>query len=121
MIRGTFPLIPSFGVSLLASKGHAQQVSATESRCEENGVTNFSAALFGLPHTARGATITYGPALYRGEVEGNDGRIADLISNGSFGRMRGFICGLEGSEIDAVVEYLKIAERPRRQPKSGSQ
>lgn len=71
----------------------------------------------GVCHTA--PTITsgvYGPVLYKDLVDGNEDTIRQFIQNGSM-RMPGFKFGLEPSEIDAVIEYLKTVPKPR---KSGS-
>jgi mono/diheme cytochrome c family protein len=56
----------------------------------------------------------YGPVLYKELVDGNEDTIRDFISNGSKGKMPGFKYGLEPSEINAVVEYLKTVPRPAR-------
>ena len=56
----------------------------------------------------------YGPVLYKELVNGNEDSIQQLIRNGSPGKMPGFKYGLEDSEINAVVEYLKTVSRPAR-------
>jgi len=56
----------------------------------------------------------YGPALYKELVEGNEDTIRDFIGNGSKGKMPGFKYGLEPSEINAIVEYLKTVPRPAK-------
>jgi mono/diheme cytochrome c family protein len=56
----------------------------------------------------------YGPALYKELVDGNEDSIRDFISNGSKGKMPGFRYGLEPSEINAIVEYLKTVSRPAK-------
>jgi mono/diheme cytochrome c family protein len=56
----------------------------------------------------------YGPVLYKELVDGNEDMIRDFIVNGSKGKMPGFKYGLEPTEINAVVEYLKILPRPAR-------
>ena len=70
-------------------------------------------------------TITskmYGPVLYKGLVEGNEDQVRETITNGSTGLMPGFRYGLESSEIDAIIEYLKTVEKPAPEPKrSGGQ
>lgn len=70
-------------------------------------------------------TITskmYGPVLYKGLVEGNEDQVRETITNGSTGLMPGFRYGLESSEIDAIVEYLKTVDKPAPEPKrSGGQ
>jgi mono/diheme cytochrome c family protein len=56
----------------------------------------------------------YGPVLYKELVDGNEDTIRNFISNGSKDKMPGFKYGLEPSEINAIVEYLKIVPRPAR-------
>jgi len=56
----------------------------------------------------------YGPVLYKELVDGNEDSIRDFISNGSKGKMPGFKYGLEASEINAIVEYLKTVSRPAK-------
>jgi mono/diheme cytochrome c family protein len=58
----------------------------------------------------------YGMALYKDLVDGSEDMIADYIRNGSR-RMPGFKYGLEPSEIDAIVSYLKTVPKPvKRNP-----
>ena len=52
--------------------------------------------------------------LYKELVDGNEDSIRDFISNGSKGKMPGFKYGLEPSEINAIVEYLKTVSRPAK-------
>ena len=59
------------------------------------------------------STKTYGPALYKELVNGNEDRITEFIRSGSPGKMPGFRYGLEPKEIEAIVEYLKTVDRPR--------
>jgi mono/diheme cytochrome c family protein len=56
----------------------------------------------------------YGPVLYKELVIGNEDSIRQFIRNGSPGKMPGFKYGLEDSEINAIVEYLKTVPRPAR-------
>ena len=56
----------------------------------------------------------YGPVLYKELVDGNDDAIQAFIANGSKGKMPGFKYGLEASEINAIVEYLKTVPRPAK-------
>jgi mono/diheme cytochrome c family protein len=53
----------------------------------------------------------YGITLYKDLVDGNEDMIRDYIRNGSQ-KMPGFKYGLEPSEIDAIVEYLKTVPKP---------
>ena len=65
---------------------------------------------------------TYGPALYKDLIEGNEDTIREFINNGSSGRMPGFKHTLESAQIDAIIEYLKTVERlaPPRTPGGGN-
>jgi mono/diheme cytochrome c family protein len=56
----------------------------------------------------------YGPALYKDLVIGSEDAIKEMIRSGT-SKMPGFKLGLQPSEIDAIVEYLKTAPKP---PKS---
>jgi mono/diheme cytochrome c family protein len=53
----------------------------------------------------------YGPGLFKGLVEGNEDAIRKYIRDGS-PKMPGFKYGLQASEIDAIVEYLKTVQKP---------
>jgi len=57
----------------------------------------------------------YGPVLSEDLVDGNEDAIREFIRNGSRGKMPGFKYGLESSEIDAIVEYLKTVPKPATQ------
>ena len=56
----------------------------------------------------------YGPVLSKELVDGNEETIREFITNGSKGKMPGFKYGLEPSEINAIVEYLKTVPRPAK-------
>lgn len=60
---------------------------------------------------ARPGFQMYGPALYKDLVNGSEDAIKEMIRNGS-GKMPGFKLGLQPSEIDAIVEYLKTVPKP---------
>ena len=66
----------------------------------------------GVCHTqpTPGSAI-YGISLYKDIVDGNEDMIRDYIRNGSK-RMPGFKYGLEPTEIDDIVEYLKTVAKP---------
>lgn len=68
----------------------------------------------GICHeTARPGFKMYGPYLYKDLVNGNEDAIKEMIRSGS-GKMPGFKLGLQPSEIDAIVEYLKTVPKPPR-------
>jgi mono/diheme cytochrome c family protein len=54
----------------------------------------------------------YGPLLNRTLVRGREGSVRTLIQEGATGLMPGFKYGLEGQEINAIIEYLKTVEPP---------
>jgi mono/diheme cytochrome c family protein len=56
----------------------------------------------------------YGTALNKDLVNGSEDAIKEIIRSGS-SKMPGFKLGLQPSEIDAIVEYLKTVPKP---PKS---
>jgi mono/diheme cytochrome c family protein len=68
----------------------------------------------GVCHTSPtpGARI-YGPVLYKQLIVGNEDGIREFIRNGSPGRMPGFQYGLESTEINDIIEFLKTVEKPR--------
>ena len=66
----------------------------------------------GICHApARPGFQMYGPALYKDLVNGNEDAIKEMIRTGT-AKMPGFRFGLEPSEIDAIVEYLKTVSKP---------
>ena len=73
----------------------------------------------GVCHTQPTASPMYGIALNKELVDGNEEMIRDYIRNGSK-KMPGFKYGLEPTEIDAIVEYLKTVPKaaPRNQQPS---
>jgi mono/diheme cytochrome c family protein len=60
---------------------------------------------------ARPGFQMYGPALYKDLVNGSEDPIKEIIRSGS-SKMPGFKLGLQPSEIDAIVEYLKTVPKP---------
>jgi mono/diheme cytochrome c family protein len=95
----------------------AQQQAGTEQPL--NNVQKLGQRIFqqrcGICHEqARPGFQTYGPILYKDLVNGNEDAIKEMIRSGS-GKMPGFKLGMQPSEIDAIVEYLKTVPKP---PKS---
>jgi mono/diheme cytochrome c family protein len=75
----------------------------------------------GICHeAARPGFQMYGPALHKDLVNGSEDAIKEMIRSGS-GKMPGFKLGLQPSEIDAIVEYLKTVPKPPKntQPATG--
>jgi mono/diheme cytochrome c family protein len=60
---------------------------------------------------ARPGFQMYGSALYKDLVIGSEDAIKEIIRSGS-NKMPGFKLGLQPSEIDAIVEYLKTVPKP---------
>lgn len=54
----------------------------------------------------------YGPVLDGGTVEGRESTVRSMIRDGATGLMPGFRYALEPAEVDAIIEYLKIVEKP---------
>lgn len=66
----------------------------------------------GICHApARPGFQMYGTALYKDLVNGSEDAIKEIIRSGS-SKMPGFKLGLQPSEIDAIVEYLKTVPKP---------
>jgi len=63
----------------------------------------------------------YGPTLYKELVIGNEDAIRGFINDGSKGKMPGFKYGLDRTEADSIVEYLKTVEKtvPKKPDNSG--
>jgi mono/diheme cytochrome c family protein len=57
---------------------------------------------------------TLGPSLYKGVVEGNEETVRATIQNGVGDKMPGFKYGLDSTEIDEVIAYLKTLDKPAR-------
>lgn len=73
----------------------------------------------GICHApARAGFQMYGTALYKDLVNGNEDAIKEMIRSGS-GKMPGFKFGLQASEIDAIVEYLKTVPKPPKNAEAG--
>lgn len=58
----------------------------------------------------------YGPALYKEIVEDNEDTIRETIMEGREALMPGFKYGLTQTEINSIIEYLKIVKRPSSRP-----
>jgi mono/diheme cytochrome c family protein len=73
----------------------------------------------GICHApARAGFQMYGTALYKDLVNGNEDAIKEMIRSGS-GKMPGFKLGLQPSEIDAIVEYLRTVPKPPKNTDAG--
>jgi len=92
---------------------HAQQANTEKPL---NDVQKLGQRVFqqrcGICHEqARPGFQMYGPALYKDLVNGSEDAIKEMIRSGS-AKMPGFKLGLQPSEIDAIVEYLKTVPKP---------
>ena len=67
----------------------------------------------GVCHSQIGNFPMYGPALHKELVNGNEDAIKEMIRTGT-SKMPGFKLGLQPSEIDAIVEYLKTVPKPEK-------
>ncbi len=68
----------------------------------------------GICHApARAGFQMYGPALYKDLINGSEDAIKEIIRSGS-PKMPGFKLGLQASDIDAIVEYLKTVPKPAK-------
>ncbi len=54
----------------------------------------------------------YGPLLNKQTVEDRESSVRTTIMEGEAGLMPGFRYGMEPSEINAIIEYLKTVEKP---------
>jgi len=102
---------------MIPLSAHAQQQGAAEKPL--NNVQKLGQRVFeqrcGICHApARPGFQMYGPALYKDLINGSEDAIKEIIRSGS-AKMPGFKLGLQPSEIDAIVEYLKTVPKP---PKS---
>jgi hypothetical protein len=54
-------------------------------------------------------------------IIGNEDAIRGFINDGSKGKMPGFKYGLDRTEVDSIVEYLKTVEKtvPKKPDNSG--
>lgn len=67
----------------------------------------------GVCHSQIGNFPMYGPALHKELVNGNEDAIKEMIRSGTT-KMPGFKLGLQPSEVDAIVEYLKTVPKPEK-------
>ena len=103
-------------VGILPVAAHAQQSSAdkplTDAQKLGQRVFQQRCAICHAP--ARPGFVMYGPYLYKDLINGNEDAIKEIIRTGTT-KMPGFKAGLQPSEIDAIVDYLKTVPKP---PKS---
>ena len=107
-------VLPIFlGICPLAA--HAQQANTekplTDTQKLGQRVFQQRCAICHAP--ARPGFQMYGPALYKDLVNGSEDAIKEIIRSGST-KMPGFKLGLQPSEIDAIVDYLKTVPKPHK-------
>ena len=101
---------------ILPMAAHAQQPGADKPLTDSQklGQRVFQQRC-GICHApARPGFQMYGPYLHKDLINGNEDAIKEMIRTGTT-KMPGFKAGLQPSEIDAIVEYLKTVPKP---PKS---
>ncbi len=54
----------------------------------------------------------YGPLLNKDRIEGREATVRTTIQEGVTGMMPGFRYGMDSSEVNAILEYLKTVEKP---------
>jgi mono/diheme cytochrome c family protein len=113
MNRSRWVLVAFLGLFPVAA--HAQQATAD---VPLNSIQKLGKRVFeqrcGICHApARPGFQMYGPALYKDLVNGSEDAIKEQIRSGTT-KMPGFKFGLEPSEIDAIVEYLKTVPKPAK-------
>jgi mono/diheme cytochrome c family protein len=109
-------LLIFLGLFPLATFAQHSETAKSPSDVELNSVQKLGQRVFqqrcGICHEqARPGFQTYGPVLYKDLVNGSEDPIKEMIRSGS-AKMPGFKLGLQPSEIDAIVEYLKTVPKP---------
>lgn len=103
-----------FLLSIFPGTSPAQQPSSNDTQTD---VQKMGQRLFEqrCPVCHTKPTITskqYSLTLSKDLIEGNENTMREIIRNGLPGKMPGFKYGLEASEIDAIIEYLKTVPKP---------
>ena len=114
-----FGWIPAVFLALMPVYARAQQAEAEK---PPNATQKLGQRIFqqrcGICHApARPGFQMYGPYLHKDLVIGSEDAIKEVIRSGS-GKMPGFKFGLQPSEIDAIVEYLKTVPKPPKNSES---
>jgi mono/diheme cytochrome c family protein len=102
-------------VGIFPLTGHAQQANTDKplNDAQKLGQRVFQQRCGICHEQARPGFQTYGPILYKDLVGGSEDAIKEMIRSGS-AKMPGFKLGLQPSEIDAIVEYLKTVPKPAK-------
>src|SRR5579871_2484670 len=118
-------LLIFLGLAPLSARAQQPEPAKPSNDIQLNSVQKLGQRVFqqrcGICHEqARPGFQTYGPVLYKDLVNGSEDAIKEIIRTGS-SKMPGFKLGLQASEIDAIVEYLKTVPKPAKsaQPTTG--
>ncbi|MGH9680576.1 MAG: c-type cytochrome [Candidatus Acidiferrales bacterium] len=113
MPRSAWILLFLLVLSPLAAPARQKEVAQPLTPTQELGQRIYEQRC-GVCHTVASPGFPmYGPALYKGLVAGNEDAIRAMIREGS-AKMPGFKFGLQPSEIDAIIEYLKTVPKPEK-------
>jgi mono/diheme cytochrome c family protein len=109
-------LLIFLGLAPLCARAQQAEPPKSSNDVSLNSVQKLGQRVFqqrcGICHEqARPGFQTYGPVLYKDLVNGSEDAIKEQIRTGS-AKMPGFRLGLQPSEIDAIVEYLKTVPKP---------
>lgn len=111
MKRLRWVLLVFLGIFPLAARGQQANTEKPLNDVQKLGQRVFQQRC-GICHApARAGFQMYGPFLYKDLVNGSEDAIKEIIRSGS-SKMPGFKFGLQASEIDAIVEYLKTVPKP---------
>jgi mono/diheme cytochrome c family protein len=113
MARFRWVLLIFLGISPLAARAQQANTDKPLNDVQKLGQRVFQQRCAICHAPARPGFQMYAPALYKELVFAGEVAIKEKIWNGS-DKMPGFKLGLQPSEIDAIVEYLKTVPRPRR-------
>lgn len=111
MKRSRWALLICLSVFPLAARGQQAMNDKPLNDAQKLGKRVFEQRC-GICHApARPGFQMYGPFLYKDLINGNEDAIKEMIRSGTT-KMPGFKLGLEPTEIDAIVEYLKTVPKP---------
>jgi len=120
MKRFRWALLIFLGICPLAARAQQANTEKPLTDTQKLGQRVFQQRCAICHAPARPGFQMYGPALHKDLINGSEDAIKEMIRSGS-GKMPGFNLGLQPSEIDAIVEYLKTVPKPPKntEPASG--